>query len=790
MINQAKYDFKQILRIVLLAAVYYAAAKLGFTLTDIAKQVTAVWPPTGIALAAVLLWGPRVWPGIMLGALLANATADEPLVTALGISIGNTLEALVGAWLLQRYAGQGPYLKSVKGVFGLILCAATVSTIISATIGTLSLCLGGVQPKESFAALWFVWWLGDAGGALIVAPFLLAWLQGTYVWPPLHKALEGLTLALITLASLAIVFVKPSIVSLVRPYLYIIFPVIIWAGIRFTERTVTLITLVITSGAIWATAVGLGPFANMPFGEALNTLQSLTIITGATGLIMSATMSERRQAEEGNGFLASLVASADECIVGKTLDGVISTWNKGAERLFGYSVAEAIGKHISIIIPPDKQAEEDYIMARIRNGQRTENLETIRMNKNGQRINVLLSISPIFDSKGKIVGASKIGHDITGRIAAEMRLLAAHQYQQTMINHIPDPIFMKNRQHHWIGGNKSFWEFMNGPPEKFIGKTDYDFFSREQADTFWAQDDRVFTSGEMNISEETFTDANGAKRVLSTKKVAFQDENGEPFLVGIVRDITDFKRKETQLLKYTEELKRSNQELDDFAYIASHDLKEPLRGLLTQTSFLLEDYQDKLEADGVRRLRRLMYLSQRMEKLISDLLYFSRLGRTELAIQETDPNQMVGEIRQMMDTFLTERNARVIIPQPMPRVVCDKLRITEVFRNLIINAVKYSDKPERVVEVGYIENMQDPLGKETGVFYVKDNGIGIAPEFYLAIFRIFKRLDNPAVNHEEGTGSGLTFVKKIIERHKGQIWLTSEMGVGSTFYFTLGARDA
>jgi PAS domain S-box-containing protein len=581
-----------------------------------------------------------------------------------------------------------------------------------------------------------------------------------------------------------------GLISVVRPYLYILFPVIIWAGIRFTERAVTLITLIITVVAIGTTARGLGPFATMPLGQALNTLQSFTIISAATGLIMSATMCERRQAEEGNDFLASLVASADECIVGKTLDGVINTWNKGAERLFGYSAAEAIGQHISIIIPRDKQEEEDQIMARIRNGQRTENLETTRMNKNGRRINVSLSISPIFDSKGKIVGASKIGHDITGRIATEMRLLAAHQYQQTMINHIPDPIFMKDRNHRWIGGNKSFWEFMKGPPEKYIGKTDHEFFPKEQADAFWEKDDRVFNSGEMDISEEFFTGSDGMKRVLSTKKVSFQDENGEPFLVGIIRDITDLKQKEIQLLKYTEELKRSNQELDDFAYIASHDLKEPLRGLLTQTSFLLEDYQDKLEADGARRLRRLMYLSQRMEKLISDLLYFSRLGRTELAIQETDPNQMVGDIRLMMETFLKERNARVIIPQPMPRVVCDKLRIAEVFRNLIINAVKYSDKPERVVEVGYIKNMKDPLGNETDAFYVKDNGIGIAPEFHEAIFRIFKRLDNPTVNHEEGTGSGLTFVKKIIERHKGKIWLSSEPGVGTTFYFTTGARDA
>ncbi len=253
------------------------------------------------------------------------------------------------------------------------------------------------------------------------------------------------------------------------------------------------------------------------------------------------------------------------------------------------------------------------------------------------------------------------------------------------------------------------------------------------------------------------------------------------------KNVSELKHSSIVLGRYIEDLKRSNQELDDFAYIASHDLKEPLRGLITQTTFLLEDYQDKLDVEAIRRLRRLIFLSQRMEQLIADLLYYSRLGRTELAIQEVDPNQMVGEVRQMMDTFLKERNATVTIPKPMPRVVCDKLRIAEVFRNLITNAVKYNNKPERLVEVGFLEKVKAPHGEEKNVFYVKDNGVGIGPEFHEAIFRIFKRLKDPAVKDEEGTGSGLTFVKKIIERHKGHIWLASVPGEGSTFYFTLGS---
>ncbi len=238
------------------------------------------------------------------------------------------------------------------------------------------------------------------------------------------------------------------------------------------------------------------------------------------------------------------------------------------------------------------------------------------------------------------------------------------------------------------------------------------------------------------------------------------------------------KRAQANLTHYNEKLMRSNQELDDFAYIASHDLKEPLRGLYNHASFLHEDYADKLDAEGKRRLERLSKLCQRMERLVNDLLYFSRLGRGELAIQRTEPKSIIEEIKLMMEVTLKEKNASIII-QPMPAVVCDKPRMTEVFRNLITNAVKYNNNPLPIIEIGW--------NAEHGAFYVKDNGIGIDKEFHTEIFRIFKRL-NPSEEGDTGTGVGLTFVKKIIERHKGRIWVESSLGNGATFYFTTGER--
>ncbi|WP_443750857.1 sensor histidine kinase [Asticcacaulis solisilvae] len=172
-----------------------------------------------------------------------------------------------------------------------------------------------------------------------------------------------------------------------------------------------------------------------------------------------------------------------------------------------------------------------------------------------------------------------------------------------------------------------------------------------------------------------------------------------------------------------------------------------------------------------------------MESLVDDLLYFSRLSRQDLAVQGADLNRIVRDIELMMEVTLRERNAVIAIPEALPTIICDVPRVTELFRNLITNAVKYNDKPEKRIEVGV-------AGQEDGapVFYVRDNGIGIEPRFFSDVFRIFKRL-NEEDDAVKGTGVGLTFVKKIVERHGGRIWLESEPGAGTTFFFTLKAPE-
>jgi len=241
-------------------------------------------------------------------------------------------------------------------------------------------------------------------------------------------------------------------------------------------------------------------------------------------------------------------------------------------------------------------------------------------------------------------------------------------------------------------------------------------------------------------------------------------------------------RKVDELELLNRDLERSNNELDSFAYIASHDLKEPLRGIHNYSNFLIEDYGEILDEDGQSKLRTLIRLTQRMEDLIDSLLHFARLGRIDFSMQLTDLNKILDNILDLLSARIEQENIEILIPKPLPTIYGDYVQITEVFNNLVANAIKYNDKDQRWIEIGYIEDTK-PLQ-----FYVKDNGIGIKNKHFDTIFRIFKRLHGHN-KYGGGTGAGLSIVQKIVEKHGGKIWVESIYGQGTTFYFTLQSNE-
>src|SRR5206468_3354792 len=327
--------------LLVLGGVYVVAGKLGLALAFVHASASPVWPPTGIALAATLLLGYRVWPALFLGAFLVNVTTAGSVWTSLGIAGGNTLEGLLGAFLVQRFANGRRVFDRARDILTFAALAGLGSTAVCATIGVTSLSLGGYASWERFGAIWLTWWLGDAAGALVVAPVLILW---------------GMDRAL-----------------------------------RLSQAR--LLELLLLQAFIGTLAV--------------------------RGVRLAAIVKTHRETEAALARVAAIVESSEDAIIGKTLDGIITTWNGGAQRLYGYSSREVIGWPIALVIPRDLDGELAMILARLARGERMDHYETVRVTRDGRRIDVSITVSPTLDAAGRIVGASSIARDITHKKQAE-----------------------------------------------------------------------------------------------------------------------------------------------------------------------------------------------------------------------------------------------------------------------------------------------------------------------------------------------------------------------------------
>ena len=282
-----------------LAAIYFVAGKLGLRLASVNTSATAVWAPTGIALAAFLMLGYRVWPAVLVSAFLVNLTTAGSLVTSISIGAGNTLEGIVGAYLVNRFANGRNALQRAPDVFKFAALTAIVSTMVSATCGVTSLTLAGFADWARYGSIWLTWWLGDAAGALVVAPFVILWSASLRPRWRGRRLFEAALLLLSLCFVGAIVFggLFPSEVKN-YPLEFVCLPLLIWAAFRFGQREVATAVAILSGIATWGTLHGFGPFARNAQNESLLLLQTFMAVTALTTLALAAVVSERRAAEK------------------------------------------------------------------------------------------------------------------------------------------------------------------------------------------------------------------------------------------------------------------------------------------------------------------------------------------------------------------------------------------------------------------------------------------------------------------------------------------------------------
>ncbi|MEO6785325.1 MAG: PAS domain S-box protein, partial [Chthoniobacteraceae bacterium] len=427
------------------------------------------------------------------------------------------------------------------------------------------------------------------------------------------------------------------------------------------------------------------------------------IETADGALILSAIIdiTERKRAEEAQVRLAAIVNSSDDAIIGKTLHGVITTWNPGAERIFGYAAAEIIGQPMTHLFPPDRLAEESEILAQITQGKSVEHFETLRIRKDGTRIEISATISPIADGNGKIIGVSKIARDITAHKRVQEALRESEKSLREVTESLPQLI--------WTCAADGRCDYLSRQWVEYTGVPE-----QEQLGFGWAEqihpDDRAHVvevwgeslhHGTPYDVEFRIRRADGKYRWFTNRAVPLRDGSGAVRKwFGSSTDVDDLKQAEEEIrvlnteleqrvVERTAQLEAANKELEAFSYSVSHDLRAPLRAVDGFSQAVIEDYGPQLPKEGQQYLQTIREGAQRMGALIDDLLTFSRLSRAPLNKGEVDTGKLV---RETLDELAYARAGRQIDLRvgELPRCRGDSALLRQVWVNLISNAFKYS----------------------------------------------------------------------------------------------------
>jgi PAS domain S-box-containing protein len=643
------------------------------------------------------------------------------------------------------------------------------------------------------------------------------------------------------------------------------------------------------------------------------------------GINMLVDITARKQAEETKAKLAAIVESSDDAIVSKSLEGIITSWNRGAERIFGYTREEAIGQPVTMLIPVDRHSEEPLILERLKRGERVDHYETVRVRKDGTQLDISLTISPVRDAAGRIVGASKIARDITERKQTENALRESEERFHALADAVPVLIWVSDTTKACTWFNQCWKDFSGRPLDELLGDgwakdvhpDDLDrclniytrqFDAREpfsmeyrlkrhDGEYRWVLDNGIPRFGAkgvfagyigacMDLTERkqavealraseqqlelvsntvpalisyidrdrryrtcnyAYTDWFGVRckdiagkpvrevlgedawaaiepritQALAGETVEFETEvnyrtmgrrwihavytphrDAEGSVTGIVvmvNDITERKKVEKALAEAhslladkakhlealvqerTAKLTETVSELETFSYSVSHDLRSPLRAMQAYSNIIVESAGDKLSSQEREYLGRIERAALRLDRLTQDVLAYSRVSRSDIALQPVNLEKL---IRDVIDQYpqILEHRAHIVVESPLLIVLAHESSLGQCVSNLLANGLKFVRSGETPkIQVWTEETMWD--GQPVAKLVVEDNGIGIAPEHAHRIFQMFGRV-HPDKQYD-GTGIGLTIVKKAVERMGGTVGYDSKVGKGSRFWMLL-----
>ena len=799
-------------------AAYYALARAGLLIALVPANASPMWPAAGFALAAVLLWGPRAALGVALGAWLANyfqflsdhsATPAAALIASGFIGFGNACEALLGAALLRRVGISKELPRHAREATMFCLLAPMIG-LIATSLGPLTLVLGGILPWRLLSQASLTWWLGDTIGILVFTPLVLAWCSSwTTSRPTAARAAEGLAAAVLLVACAWIGFSGRTFAHAPHaPLSFVTFPPLFWIMFRFGPRSSTTAVAALAGLGTWLTANG-GTFAIGPTVEISLLLSSgyLTVLSMST-LLARALLKERQDALEE----LRLSHRGLQQHVDTELEIAAATRQEDKARVEMYrNVFDSLPIGIMVLrLEAAGQADSLRIVEvnpagmclSLAEGERAEGamlrdfsptiyetklpgvcLEVLRTGESRvlheyagrKRVPGTYFHSRIFALSADCVGIAF--ENVTEQKIAQNALYESEQYMRLMLNNVRDyAIFRMDRE-----GRVASWDgeasVISGySAEEILGKPYERFFTPEDAALGLPRDLMGRAARDGRVANEGWRlRKDGSRFWASGVLTTIRDEGGALLgYVKIVHDDTERRRILQTLEKQSSALSHSNTELSQFAYVASHDLREPLHKVTAFADLLNEKLEGKLDEEGRDYLRRMLRAIGGMQNLIDALLQLARVTTHVGACEIVDLEALAKDVIDSLDISIARCGGRVELG-PLPRIHADPLQMRQLLQNLISNALKFR-KPEARPRVRVHGRL---LGDGHCEIIVSDDGIGLEMKHAEHIFKPFQRLHGRF--EYEGTGIGLTICQKIADRHGGTISVKSVPDQGAEF---------
>lgn len=491
---------------------------------------------------------------------------------------------------------------------------------------------------------------------------------------------------------------------------------------------------------------------------------------------VSRNITDRKRIDAQLQYQAMLLQNVSDAILATDQSFILTHWNQAAAALYGWTAAEVLGLSVSDLLQTEylSSTPEQVLQEFAAYGRWKGNV--IQKRKDGAKRHIMASVSTINDATGQVVGVIATNRDITEQMLTEKALRQSEERFAKAFHFNPAALTITRlTDGRILDVNDAYTQLMGYQRDELVGRSSLELKIITSPEERLEVTRRLRETGSVRNYETVVYHRSGKKHhVLASLEPI--EVNGEACILSALYDFTDRKEADLLLAEMMAELRRSNHDLEQFAYVASHDLQEPLRAVSGMVQLLQKRYAGQLDARADEYINHAVAAAARMQTLINDLLTFSRVGTKGNPFNTLSGEEILRGAIQGLKIAIVE-SGTIITHDPLPHITGDASQLTQLLQNLIGNAIKFRSEASPQIHIS-----AEQLAGET-CFAVRDNGIGIAPEYFERIFAVFQRLHTR--QEYPGTGIGLSICKKIVERHRGRIWVTSQPGVGSTFYFTL-----